>query len=584
MESFTAISSAALHEFFGDPWSAVLSLMVLSVAFLVCWYVRNFFAEKYRSSLAFRYLWARKINFLAMLGVTLVVMALIVVNSVMNGFSRQMRSVVRGTLSHITVTYSEDALGMSFDDVMEKLGTIPEIKARSPFLSHFALLGRRIDHAGRERLTGDTASAGEFRQITRWYPAEIRAIDPALELQATDLEKYLVCGAFEIHNLPRKLYIKHLNEDIDPAIETVAAAIRSGQGDAAELGRKLEFLKNRRRQIQDDIRETEKRMETFFEPEKDPEKRKDIKNRKLRGKYIEDVAGIFNDKSENLGCVLIGSQLAWAYQIRVGEVLDIATTRTSAGPPVFNQDGFARHALGMKHFVVVGIFKSGHSETDARQIYIDLADGLELFREKNPHGISVMIGDYRDVDDVKTKILNTLAIPFDVNEKRGIVRTWQEQRQTILRAVEFEKTITSVILFFLGIVSAFLIFAVLSQSVTEKTRDIGILRSIGGSSVGVMSVFLTTGLTIGMVGSLLGVLAGRLFEANINKIAGGIEFFTGWKVFDPEVYYFDKIPTDPSWRPVLLIVSFIVLATFCFALWPAYRAARVDPVKTLRYE
>jgi lipoprotein-releasing system permease protein len=164
------------------------------------------------------------------------------------------------------------------------------------------------------------------------------------------------------------------------------------------------------------------------------------------------------------------------------------------------------------------------------------------------------------------------------------VSTWRDKQGPLLAAVQMETAILNVLLFLIITVAGFGILAIFLMIVVEKTRDIGILKSLGASSKGVMGIFLSYGLLLGLVGSGVGLAIGLLFVRYINEIADGLGWITGRPVFDPEIYYFYKIPAlvDP------LTVAWIMLGAIGIAVLasvlPAIRAARLHPVEALRYE
>ena len=120
--------------------------------------------------------------------------------------------------------------------------------------------------------------------------------------------------------------------------------------------------------------------------------------------------------------------------------------------------------------------------------------------------------------------------------------------------------------------------------VVEKTRDIGILKALGASSSGVMSIFLGYGLSLGMVGSGVGVIAGLLFVHYINQIEGIITIITGHKVFDERIYYFKEIPTHVDPFTVCWVALGAITIAVVASILPARRAARLQPVQALRHE
>jgi lipoprotein-releasing system permease protein len=173
---------------------------------------------------------------------------------------------------------------------------------------------------------------------------------------------------------------------------------------------------------------------------------------------------------------------------------------------------------------------------------------------------------------------------FPVEVFRYRIDTWKDLQGPLLAAVQWETTILNILLFLIIAVAGFGIFATFFMIVVEKTRDIGILKSLGAPSRGVMSIFLSYGVSLGAVGSGVGMLLGVVFVWNINHIADWIERLTHQEVFDPTVYYFQEIPTILSPLTVAwIVVGALVIAVLASVL-PALHAARMHPVEALRHE
>ncbi len=164
------------------------------------------------------------------------------------------------------------------------------------------------------------------------------------------------------------------------------------------------------------------------------------------------------------------------------------------------------------------------------------------------------------------------------------IYTWRDKQGALLAAVQMESAILNVLLFLIIAVAGFGILAIFYMIVVEKTRDIGILKSLGASGRGVMGIFLAYGLSLGMVGSGVGLAAGLLFVRYINEIAAALGWITGHPVFDPKIYYFYKIPAIVMPQTVAWIVAGALLIAVAASILPARRAARLHPVEALRYE
>ncbi len=164
------------------------------------------------------------------------------------------------------------------------------------------------------------------------------------------------------------------------------------------------------------------------------------------------------------------------------------------------------------------------------------------------------------------------------------MQTWRDKQGPLLAAVHMETAILNVLLFMIIAVAGFGILAIFFMIVVEKTRDIGILKSLGASGAGIMGIFLTYGLSLGIVGSGVGMALGLLFVIYINQIAKLLGTLTGREVFDPAIYYFQQIPTLVDPWTVTWIVAGAMLIAVVASILPARRAARLHPVEALRYE
>jgi lipoprotein-releasing system permease protein len=194
------------------------------------------------------------------------------------------------------------------------------------------------------------------------------------------------------------------------------------------------------------------------------------------------------------------------------------------------------------------------------------------------------------VEDVVARIAEQHGLNF---ERRGSggglgapirVMVWQEVNAKFIGAVEREKVLVTMLFGIISIVAVFLIFCIFFMIVVEKTRDIGIVKSVGATAAGVAQVFLGYGLAIGFTGAVLGTLAGYLIVRNINWLHEMMGRVMGVKIWDAETYAFDTIPSTLNPNEVIVIFCVAVVASVIGALVPAVRAARLNPVEALRWE
>lgn len=244
-----------------------------------------------------------------------------------------------------------------------------------------------------------------------------------------------------------------------------------------------------------------------------------------------------------------------------------------------------------RKFTVAGYFKTGLYEIDSQGILMERsvakdflglvgADGRE-----SQSGVRVAVDPEFKGDDGLAQMKTALEAAVDA---AGIpfarVTTWRDEKAPLLEAVQVEKALMSLILGVIIVFGGLMMFIILTVLVVEKTRDLGVLQSLGATPKEVESIFFRIGLVLCVTGTAIGTIYGVGFALCVNTIQRWITLLTGWKLFDPDVYYLDSIPVRfQPWDLVLIIVPTVLLSLLAARI-PAVRASRKDPVVALRYE
>jgi lipoprotein-releasing system permease protein len=236
-------------------------------------------------------------------------------------------------------------------------------------------------------------------------------------------------------------------------------------------------------------------------------------------------------------------------------------------------------------FTIVDFYESKMSEYDSNFVFVPIAALQRMRGMIDPqtgipsiNSIQVKLKDGADLDLVRDRLRK--AFPAELYA----ISTWRDKQGPLLSAVDMEMAVLNILLFMIIAVAGFGILAIFFMIVVEKTRDIGILKSLGASSTGVAGIFLGYGLFLGAVGAGAGLALGLAITWNINRIRAAVEWFTGERVFDPSIYYFFKIPTIVHPATVLWIIAGAVAIAVAASVLPALRAARLHPVEALRHD
>ena len=236
-------------------------------------------------------------------------------------------------------------------------------------------------------------------------------------------------------------------------------------------------------------------------------------------------------------------------------------------------------------FTIVDFYESKMSEYDSNFVFVPIAALQRMRGMIDPqtgipsvNSIQVKLKNEADLDLVRDRLRK--AFPAELYS----ISTWRDKQGPLLSAVDMEMAVLNILLFMIIAVAGFGILAIFFMIVVEKTRDIGILKSLGASSAGVAGIFLGYGLFLGAVGAGAGLALGLAITWNINRIRAAVEWLTGQRVFDPSIYYFFRIPTIVHPATVLWIIAGAVAIAVAASVLPALRAARLHPVEALRHE
>jgi lipoprotein-releasing system permease protein len=522
----------------------------------------------YKLLLCWRYLRTRYIALASIISVTLGVATMIVVNSVMQGFTGEMQNRIHGILSDVVIeTYS-----------LEGMPYTPELVAR-------------IRQAGGNDIEALSPTVVVPAMLDYQYggmpvvrPVQLIGIDEETQGNVSDFCKYLQ------HPQNRRSMSFYLREN--------GYDVRDHQAGADAPERKqLEGAGWRYRRWVAKFKapaEQNEQSKTLSQNVARPPSA--VKERATQPKAPPAVDP-FAPYAKNLAAPE-GARFDPAKQQHTGIALGIAlvSSRTSTGEDRFRVipgddvkltfPTTARPPTAVSdNFTIVDFYESKMSEYDSTFVFVPIRKLQEL------RGMIDPTTGVANVNDIQIRlkpganyeaVRDRLRAAF--HGQPCVVDTWRDKQGALLAAVHLETMILNLLLFMIIAVAGFGILAIFCMIVVEKTRDIGILKSLGASGRGVMGIFLGYGLSLGLVGSGTGMIFGLLFVRYINQIANLLARVTGRPVFDPSIYYFYKIPAIVMPTTVAWIVVGALLIAVAASVWPAWRAARLHPVEALRYE
>ncbi|MGQ9706174.1 MAG: lipoprotein-releasing ABC transporter permease subunit [bacterium] len=276
-----------------------------------------------------------------------------------------------------------------------------------------------------------------------------------------------------------------------------------------------------------------------------------------------DFTIVKSDKEDLAGGVVIGVLLKDRLGVSLNDTITLTLPRQVWSPfqPIPAVD---------RNFRITGIFYTGLFEYDSNLVYVDREVLQEAIVQKGVvNGIEVKVADIFGVDEIAERLKERLGYPF-------LIQTWKETNRSLFYALRLEKTAMFIILILIIFVASMNIASSLIMTVIDKTRDIGILRSLGATRGSIGRIFILEGSIVGLFGTLLGAVIGIILSLVLRDYV---------RIGLPkDVYYIDRLPIVLSMGDIFLVCSASILISILATIYPSLRASRLDPVEAIRYE
>jgi lipoprotein-releasing system permease protein len=299
--------------------------------------------------------------------------------------------------------------------------------------------------------------------------------------------------------------------------------------------------------------------------------------RGIRAADLDNITSIAkNIKQGSLGGfdegegVAIGRRLADQLSLHAGDNVTLVAPRGAVTP--------MGTTPRIKSYKIAAVFEIGMSEYDAAFVFMPLKEAQAYFnRDRDVTSIEVYTADPDKVDEYRKLITEAAGRPIFMVD-------WRQRNATFFNALQVERNVMFLILTLIVLVAALNIVSGLIMLVKDKGADIAILRTMGATQGAVMRIFFITGAAIGVVGTLVGFLLGLVICLNVESIRQFLSWLTNTELFPPTLYFLSQLPADMDVRETTAVVVMALALSFLATLYPAWRAARLDPVEALRYE
>ena len=282
------------------------------------------------------------------------------------------------------------------------------------------------------------------------------------------------------------------------------------------------------------------------------------------------VQGRLQDLKAGEFGVVIGEITARRFRLSVGDKITLIVPEISSAP-----GGITPR---LQRLTVVGVFKVG-AELDGSMALVNVADAavIQRWQPNQVQGVRLALTDLYAAPQVSTAIAGGLGADYKADD-------WTHTQGSLFSAMKMEKTMIGLLLLMIVAVAAFNIIATLIMVVNDKGADIAILRTIGATPRQIMTIFMVQGSVIGVIGTIIGGVLGVIAAINVSQLVGWIERVTGQHIFTSDVYFISNLPSKLEGSDVLMICAAGLILSFLATIYPAYRAAQIQPAHALRYE
>ena len=520
-------------------------------------------AVVYKLLLCFHYLRTRFLAFLCVGSVMLGVATLIVVNSVMAGFSDKLRTQLNGLSSDVTVsTHAAGGFPLPPEEIEARLRA--------------SAAGKYVENTSH---TVETFAVLQFTFHTADGPVQFVE---HVKLIGIDPARHAAVGSFAGQ-------VVHSKDDVAGCFAMTTDARR--RNDARRDFEARERAWEEQRRALESTPPKNPKVNAFGQPVPQIDDAADAPAPPVTVPALPPDAPPRDPPG-----IILGWDLAYPKKLTDpatgAAVIDPDTGRQKEEPRVLRGDDVFVATVGASgskpvtgNFVVTDYSRSGSSEVDSKVAYVPLAYLQHLcgMDGKTNHLHVKLTEDIRqDAKRVHSEVVPAAAAVMP--EPAAFAESWWQQQGMMLNAIDIERGLLNFLLFLIIGVAGFGVLAIFSMIVSEKVRDIGVMKSLGASGGGVMGIFLGYGVLLGLVGGVLGTALGVYLTENINAIERAMTALSGQQLFDRKVYMFDKIPTHLDAVSVLLVNAGAVGIAVLSSVIPALRAARLQPVRALRFE
>ncbi|MBN1942804.1 MAG: FtsX-like permease family protein [Phycisphaerae bacterium] len=580
----------------------------------------------YKLFLCLRYLRSKAFAYFGMLCVALSVCLMLISVSVFTGFLNKIEKAAKGLFGDIVIEpYGERGLA-HYDEFIAEITKIPDVEAADPFIlglgvlsvegdSHYRqtvqIAGIRLPSRARvtdfeeglfvqEGTANPTFDVPLNEAVARLevYQKFLRAIverEFAAELATLTPERRQACfqsGILMEHYLTR--------DEQSAGKRQLLRRLSSAYRNLDEAKTRLEQAQLRAGELaalRDELAQAKQRGATADEQLDLKEKIEDITdavrihpagNRVILGLGIPGLT-FRTDKGETIRYLMPGHNI-FLYVVPLGRR--------------FTSEGIQPN---IGKFTIIDDNLSGVHSIDSKMVYIPF-DTLQtlnnMYEEVSPDDPSKVVEPKR-CSQIHVKVRGENLTEPDLRRTAAKIQelwgdflkrhpdaavsdvgieTWRQRQQQVVEPLEKQRTLVIIVIAVIWVVVVVLIFVIFYTIVTQKTREIGVLKAVGASGWGVAGVFLGYGAVVGLIGSVVGTLGGWVFVKNINAIQDWVADVFGYRVWSRDQFMFDLIPNEVDWNAAIFILASSILAGLLGALLPAIRAARMQPVEALRYE